>query len=196
MQSFLGKIIYLRAFIPNLSEISILFKELLKKHVIWNLSKQCETVFNNLKEILCNTSFLKNYKSKHELEIQFDASEKALGCCILQNKCPIYYASRCISNAEISFTQIEKEMLAISFACNKFHFLIYGRRIKVYSDHLYLVAVMKEELHKIPYNHLKRLRFIFLLYDIDLEYLPGKYMYIAVFSVGIPKKERTDKKII
>jgi len=103
LQSFLGMINYLRAFIPNLSDIITPFRELLKKHVIWNLSTQCETVFNNLKEILCKISILKNYESKHELEIQCDASEKALGCCILQNKCPICYASRCLSDAEISF---------------------------------------------------------------------------------------------
>jgi len=70
-------------------------------------------------------------------------------------------------------------MLAISFACNKCHSLLYGRKIKVYTDHLPLVSVMKKDLHKIPNNRLKRLRVKFLLYDTDLEYLPGKYMYIA-----------------
>jgi len=118
LQFFLGMINYLRAFIPNLSEIITLFRELLKKNILWNWSKQCETVFNNLKEILCEISVLKNCDGKHKLEIQCDASEKALGCCILQNKCPIYYASRCLCENEISFAQIEKEMLAILFACN------------------------------------------------------------------------------
>jgi len=121
LQYFVDMINYLRAFIPNLSEIITPFSELLKKNILWNWSKQCETVFNNLKEILCENSVLKNYDGKHKLEIHCDASEKALGCCILQNKCPIYYASRCLNESEISFAQIEKEMLAISFACNKFH---------------------------------------------------------------------------
>lgn len=123
LQSFLGMINYLRAFIPNLSEIITPFRELLKKNILWNWSKQCETVFNNLKEILCEISVLKNYDGKDKLEIQCDVSENALGCCILQNKCPIYYASRCLNESEISFAQIEKEMLAISFACSKFYSL-------------------------------------------------------------------------
>jgi len=84
-----------------------------------------------------------------------------------------------LSESEISFAQIEKEMLAISFACNKFHSLIYGRKIKVYSDYLPLVSIMKKDLHKISNNRLKWLRITFLLYDIDLEYLSGKYMFIA-----------------
>ncbi|KAL4113759.1 hypothetical protein QTP88_017332 [Uroleucon formosanum] len=141
LQSFLGMINYLRAFIPNLSEIITPFREVLKKNILWNWSKQCETVFNNLKEILCEISVLKNYDGKDKLEIQCDASKKAL---------------LCLNESEISFAQIEKEMLAISF---KFHSLIYGKQIKVYSDHY--------------------LRIKFLLYDIDLDYLPGKYMYIA-----------------
>lgn len=65
-------------------------------------------------------------------------------------------------------------MLVISFACYKSHSLIYGRKIKVYSDNLPLVSVIKKELHKINDNRLKRLRFKFSLYGIDLEYLLGK----------------------
>jgi hypothetical protein len=148
LQSFLGMINYIRSFIPNLSEIISPFRELFKKNVLRNWSQQCNIAFDNLKEIICNLSSLKNYESKYELEIQCDASEKALGCCILQNKCPIYYASRFLSESEVSFAQIEKEMLAIAFACNKFHSLIYGRKIKIFSDHLPLISIMKKDLQK------------------------------------------------
>jgi len=58
-----------------------------------------------------------------------DASEKAIGCCISQMKSPIHFASRCLSETEVTYAQIEKEMLAISFACTKFHSLIYGQKI-------------------------------------------------------------------
>lgn len=57
-----------------------------------------------------------------------DASEKMMRCCILQNKKPVHYASRCLSENEINFTQIEKEILAIMLACTKFHYLIYGQK--------------------------------------------------------------------
>jgi len=58
-------------------------------------------VFNNLEEILCKISILKNYESKHELDVQSDLSEKVLGCCILQKKCSINNA-KCLSDIEIS----------------------------------------------------------------------------------------------
>jgi len=53
-----------------------------------------------------------------------------------QNNKPIHYASRCLSDTEINFAQIEKEMLAIVFACTKFHYLIHGQQsVKIHSDH-------------------------------------------------------------
>jgi len=71
-------------------------------------------------------------------------------------------------------------MIAIVFACTKFHYLIYGQdRIKVNTDHQPLVSVMKKEIHKIPNNRLWKLRLKLLLYNIDVRYLPGKYMYVT-----------------
>lgn len=40
---------------------------------------------------------------------------------------------------------------------------------------------MKKEINKIPNNRLRRLRVKLLAYNIDLSYLPGKYMYVADF---------------
>jgi len=47
-----------------------------------------------LKEFLCNISTLKNFDCKSGLEIQCDASDKAIGCCLSQMKSPIHFASR------------------------------------------------------------------------------------------------------
>jgi len=40
---------------------------------------------------------------------------------------------------------------------------------------------MKKEINKIPNNRIRRLRVRLLTYNIDLEYLPDRYMYIADF---------------
>jgi len=49
-----------------------------------------------------------------------------LGCCLLQKKQPVAYASRSQTSNKIQWAQIEKEMTAILFACYKFHEYIYG----------------------------------------------------------------------
>ncbi|XP_054277784.1 uncharacterized protein K02A2.6-like [Macrosteles quadrilineatus] len=50
--------------------------------------------------------------------IQCDASQDALGCCLLQNNKPVYMASRSLNSAEVGYAQVEKELLAIMIADN------------------------------------------------------------------------------
>lgn len=88
---------YLRGFIPNLAKIVTPFRELLKKDIIWKWTVNQEVVFKQIKNILCNLPTLSNFDLNEPFEIQIDASEKAIGCCIFQNKRPIHFASRCLS---------------------------------------------------------------------------------------------------
>lgn len=145
LQSFLGMVNYLRLFIPNMSELVEPLRNLLKKNLVWSWGKNCEIAFNKLKNILIELPALSNYNAKDVFTIQCDASEKALGCCLLQNDRPVYYASRCLSETEQMYAQIEKKMLGMVFACKKFHKLIYGQDvIKISTDHQPLITVMKK----------------------------------------------------
>ena len=54
------------------------------------------------------------------------------------------FASRALTDAETFYAQIEKELLAIVFACNKFSQLINGSHIVVHSDHKPLEAFFKK----------------------------------------------------
>ena len=56
-----------------------------------------------------------------------DASSHSLGAACLQDGKPVAYASRALSTTQKKYAQIEKEILAIVFACEKFHDYIYGR---------------------------------------------------------------------
>jgi len=90
----------------------------------------------------------------------------------------VSYVSRSLNNAEKQYAQIEKEMLAISFACDKFHTFIYGREVVVQSDHKPLESIFKKDLHKVTMR-LQRLRMRLLKYDLSIVYTPGRDMYIA-----------------
>lgn len=124
--------------------------------------------------------------------------ERAIGCCIFQNNKPVHYASICLSGTEVNLAQVEKEMLAIVFACNKFHYLIFGQSsVKIYSDHQPLVSVMKKDIHKIPNYRLRRLRVKLLTYNVVVEYLPGKIMYVADFLSRnyIQRNEKSEESL-
>jgi len=83
---------------------------LLKKDILWEWGKKQQENFDQLKKILCNLPRLRlsNFNLKDIFEIQTDASERAIGCCIFQNNKPIHYASRCLSESEINYAQVEK----------------------------------------------------------------------------------------
>jgi hypothetical protein len=115
-----------------------------------------------------------------DIIIQTDASKYALGCCMMQENQPVAYASKSLSDAELRYSQIEKEFLSILFSCKKFHNYIYGKNeITIQTDHLPLISVMKKELDKIASSRLKRIRLKLLNYNIKLIHVPGKLMHLA-----------------
>lgn len=87
---------------------------------------------------------------------------------------PIAFASRALSDTERRYSQIEKELLSILYACKKFRFYTYGRKIKIVNDHKPLTSIVKKEIHKIASARLQNMRIKLMNYDIDLNYAPGK----------------------
>ncbi|KAL4098106.1 hypothetical protein QTP88_022775 [Uroleucon formosanum] len=173
---FLGMVFSEHGIAPDPERV----KGLLRKDVVWSWSINCDSAFNKLKNVLTDLTTLSNYSVNENFTIQCDASEKALGCCLLQNNRPVYYASRCMSDKEQIYAQVEKEMLGIVFACKKFHKLIYGQSIvEIFTDHQPLISVMRKEINKIPNNRLKKMRLKLLIYNTDVKYCPDKHMYIA-----------------
>ncbi|KAL1448662.1 hypothetical protein WDU94_005557 [Cyamophila willieti] len=180
LQSILGMINFLRPFIPNLSELIVPFKNLLTKDVIFSWNKIHEDQLNKIKMIICNLSLLSNFDITKPIVVQADASQFAIGCSLLQDDKPVFFASRCLSKTECEYAQIEKELLSVSFAFKKFHNYLYGHKnITVFTDHSPLVSIIKKSLSNIPNNRLRRLRLKLMPYSFELKYLPGKKMVIA-----------------
>lgn len=67
-------------------------------------------------------------KSSGSLRICLDpkASKDGLGCVLAQNGHPVVFAPRTLTHSKQKLAQIEKELLAIVFACQRFHFFLYG----------------------------------------------------------------------
>ncbi|XP_072398160.1 uncharacterized protein [Diabrotica undecimpunctata] len=133
-------------------------------------------------EYITAVLMLKEPKNKKELlrilEIQTDASQHGIGCSLLQEGRPVAFASRGLTDTETRWAQIEKEYLAICYSLNKFHQFVYGRKVIIKSDHKPLVAINKKDIWKIS-SRLQRLKLKMLKYDFEVQYLPGKHMYIA-----------------
>jgi len=100
----------------------------------------------------------------------------------MQNGRPVYFASKSLSKTEIEYAQIEKELLAITFSCNKFHNYIYGHGdVTVYTDHMPLTSIINKTLDEIQNNRIKRFRLKLIIYNFTLKYIPGKKNVIGDF---------------
>ena len=66
-----------------------------------------------------------------------------------------------------AYAQIEKELLAIVFACGKFHQYIYGFPTRVQTDHKPLEIIFKKPLHQVS-PHLQRMLLHLQKYDLAI----------------------------
>ena len=137
---------------------------------------------------------LQYYDVNKEVTIQADASQKGLDACLIQENKPVAYASRSLTSAEQNYAQLEKELLAICFACQKFSQFIRGKQVNVQSDHKPLEIILKKPIAKAS-PRVQRMMLKLQRYNITVTYLPGKQMFLAdTLSRAYIKKE-PDKEL-
>ena len=178
LRIFLGLVNYMGPFIPNLADHTASLRELLREDVEYSWSSSQRKVFNTTILLIAAQTTLASYYQKQPVILQVDALTKGLGATLVQNGRPIAFASKALTPAETRFANIERELLAVMYGCEKFHTYLYGRRFKVESDHRPLQHIHKKNLMKAP----PRLQCILLriqAYDCEICYKPGKEMVVA-----------------
>ena len=88
------------------------------------------------------------------------------------------FASRTLSRAEENYAQIEKELLAVVFAMERFDHYTYGRHVTVESDHRPLEVILKKPIVMAP-KRLQRMLLRLQRYTFQLKYTPGIQVLIA-----------------
>ncbi|RXN21973.1 Transposon Ty3-G Gag-Pol poly [Labeo rohita] len=178
LQRFLGMINYLGKFIPNLSELSAPLRELTCKNTEWCWFKHHQDAFDNLKHKISSPPTLKYYDVQKSVTLTCDASQFGLGAACLQEGAPVAYTSRTLTQTEVHYAQIEKELLAVVFACTKFNDYIYGKQIHIETDHQPLVTILNKPIYTAP-ARLQRMMLRLQKYNFTITYKKGKQMYLA-----------------
>lgn len=117
-----------------------------------------------------------------ESKVSADASAYGLGGVLLQRHDEgwklVAYASRALSETE-TYAQIEKEALALTWACEKFSEYILGKPFQLETDHKPLVPILgKKSLDSLPPRVL-RFRLRLMRFQYDIFHSPGKSLYLA-----------------
>ena len=194
----MGMLNYLQKFAPNLSKINAPLRELLKQDVpfYWDDSYHGECL-KKIKRMLCETPVLRYFDPKEpEVTLQCDASQSGLGACLMQAGQPVSYAARALTTVEERYAQIEKELLAILFAVEKYDTYLVGMKVKIETDHKPLETIFRKSLVSAP----KRLQSMLLKlqkFDLDVVYKKGSQMYLAdtlsrAYPPHKPKSEGED----
>ncbi len=182
LQRFLGMVTYLAKWIAGFSQKSAPLRALLKEDNEWQWGPEQDRSWSDLKNAISTEPVLQYYDPNCPIRLSSDASKDGLGAVILQlhdNKwTPVAYASRAMTSAETRYAQIEKELLGIVFACERFHQFIYGATVEAETDHKPLISLFKKPLTDCPLR-VQRLLLMVQKYDLLVVNTPGKQLVVA-----------------
>ena len=178
LQEFLGIATYMAPFIPNLSTHTAPLRNLIKKDVEYVWTRTHDQAFQKIKNLICKQVTLSYFEPNKQTVIEVDSSLKGIGCVLKQGFKPVCFASKSFTETEQRYANIEREMLAVVYACEKFHTYVYGKSFVVESDHKPLEMIHLKNLSAAP-PRLQRLLIRLQGYDVQIKYKPGKDMLLA-----------------
>ena len=121
LHTFLGMATYMSSFIPNLADHTAPLRNLLKENVDFAWNPSHSKAFEKVKSLICTTTTLAYYDRNEPVVLHVDASSKGLGAALFQSNKPIAFASKALTPAETRYANIERELLAVVYGCEKFH---------------------------------------------------------------------------
>ncbi|KAI3788522.1 hypothetical protein L2E82_01291 [Cichorium intybus] len=176
VRSFLGLAGYYRRFIQDFSKITVPLTQLTRKEVKFVWGEKQQEAFEILKKKLCEAPVLSLPEGTEEFVVYSDASNRGLGCVLMQRGKVIAYASRQLKDVETRYTTHDLELAAIVFALKIWRHYLYGTKCKIYTHHKSLQYLFtQKELN------LRQTRWIELVNDYDCEiiYHEGKANVVA-----------------
>ena len=179
VERLLGCVTYLSRFLPKLADVVGPLRQLTEKDTIFTWQTDQDKALNTVKQLMTTAPVLRYYDVTKEVTVQSDASQKGLGATLLQKGQPVAFTSRSLSTTEQQYAQVEKECLAIVFACERFNQYLQGRAsITVDTDHKPLVPIFTKPIYNAP-KRLQRMLMRLQKYSLRVQYCPGHKMYIA-----------------
>ena len=178
VRRFLGMFNQLAKFVPHVSDHTKPLRDLLVKDTTWMWTEVHSKAFTELKDILKSASVLAHYDVNKPVILSADSSSYGLGAVLYQQVQkewkPVAYTSRSLEAAETRYATIEKESLAITWACEHFAQYLVGKRFVIHTDHRPLVSLLQSKRLDELSVRIQRFRMRLLRFSYDIVYVPGK----------------------
>ena len=177
VRRLIGMVQYYRDLWPKRSDILKPFTDISSgkksKKIEW--TPELELAFKAVKKMVCVETLLTYPDWSKPFDIHTDASDYQLGAVISQEGKPIAFFSRKLNSAQQNYTTTEKELLSIVECVKEFRNILFGYKIRVYSDHKNLVhaATMSQS------QRVMRWRLILEEYGPDIMHIKGEDNIVA-----------------
>jgi hypothetical protein len=137
IHSFLGHAGFYWSFIQNFSQIARPLTHLLAKDAPFIFTGECLQAFHTLKKALISIPVIHPPDWHLPFEIMCDASDYAIGVVLGQfedkKQYAISYASKILTGPQLNYGTMEKELLTVVFATEKFRSYLIGAKVIVYT---------------------------------------------------------------
>ena len=193
VRRYLGMINQLSKFSSNLSSKAKSLCDLLstKNQWVWGPSQQQAFVDMSSPRILAL------YNTAANTKVSVDASSFGLGGVLSQEQSngswqPISYISRSLTPTEQRYTQIEKECLVVTCACEHSADFLIGKDFHIETDHSSLVPLLtSKNLDELPMR-IQRYRMRLMRFQFTATHIPGSDLKIADTLSRTPLQEVTE----
>lgn len=184
VKRFVGMVNYVGKFSPRIAELTQPLRELLKADTAWTWGTAQQRAFDGLRQELSSPTVLAQYCLNRETQVAADASSFGLGGVLSQKQPtgewrPVAFISRSMTDAERRYAQIEKEALALTWACERFQSYLVGMDFMIHTDHKPLISLLgSRALDDLP-PRILRFRLRLLRFTYKIEHVPGKNLITA-----------------
>ncbi|GJV70946.1 retrotransposon protein, putative, ty3-gypsy subclass [Tanacetum coccineum] len=135
IRQFLGLAGYYQRFIEGFSKIVKPLTELTQKNKKYIWGENQESVFQLLKQMLCEAPISALPEGNNDFVIYCNASHQGLGAVLMQREKVIAYASRQLKPRKENYTTHDLELGAVVFALKIWRHYLYGTKCTVFTDH-------------------------------------------------------------
>ena len=112
---------------------------MLKKYAKFSWDRDCQKSFEELRSHLTTAPIVRAPNWQLPFEVMCDASDLAIGAILGQREggkpYVVYYSRKTLNEAQRNYTTIEKELLAMVYALDKFRANLVGFDIVIFTDH-------------------------------------------------------------